>query len=111
MGHLATTNPDKALQGILKDLALSDSSKHTYAQRLMAMSAKLGQPISELAMQPMTILPCIKQQYAEVATQKNVVTAVLAVLRRMPAMKKQQALTIWLRACKELSAAGAAKSK
>jgi len=42
------------------------------------MSAKLGQPISELAMQPMTIIPWIKKQYPEVATQKNVVTAVLA---------------------------------
>ncbi len=78
MGHLATTKPDKALHGIQQDPELSDSSKHTYAQRLMAMSAKLGQPISELAMQPMTIIPWIKKQYPEVATQKNVVTAVLA---------------------------------
>ena len=57
MGHPATTKRDKALQGIQQDPELSDSSKHTYAQRLMAMSAKLGQAISELAMQPMTILP------------------------------------------------------
>ncbi|DBB00942.1 TPA: hypothetical protein ACH3X1_000856 [Trebouxia sp. C0004] len=104
MGHLATTKRDKALQGIQQDPELSDSSKHTYAQRLMAMSAKLGQPISELAMQPMTILPWIKKQYPEVATQKNMVTAVLAALRRMPAMKQQhqQALAIWLQASKSL---------
>ena len=49
---------------------LSNSSKHTYAQRLMAMSAKLRQPISELAMQPMTILPWIKKQYPEVSRRK-----------------------------------------
>ena len=111
--HLATTKPDKALQGILQDPVLSDSSKHTYAQRLRAISAKLGQPISELAMQPMTILPWIKQRHPEVATQKNVVTAVLAALRRMPAMKKQhrQALAIWLRASKELEAQQQARLK
>ena len=74
-----------ALQGILQDPALSNSSKHTYAQRLMAISTKLRQPISELAKQPMTVLPWIKKQYPEVATQKNIVTAVLAALRRMPA--------------------------
>ena len=111
--HLATTKPDEALQGILQDPTLSDSSKLTYAQRLRAISAKLGQPISELAMQPMTILPWIKQQYTEVATQKNVVTAVLAALRRMPAGKDQspQALAIWLRASKELEAEQQARLK
>ena len=56
-------HPDKALQGILQDPALSNSSKQTYARRLMAMSAKVRQPISELAMQPMTVLPRIKKQY------------------------------------------------
>ncbi len=71
MGHLAITKPDKALQGIFHDPALSESSRHTYAQRLMAMSAKLGQPITELAMQPMTVIPWIKTQYPEVATQKE----------------------------------------
>ncbi len=71
MGHLATTKPDKALQGILQDPTLSDTSKHTYAQRLRAISAKRGQPITELAMQPMTIIPWIKEQYPEVATQKS----------------------------------------
>ena len=113
MGHPATTKRDKALQGIQQDPELSDSSKHTYAQRLMAMSAKLGQPISELAMQPMTIIPWIKKQYPEVATQKNVVTAVLAALRRMPAMKQQhrQALAIWLQASKELEAQQQAQLK
>ena len=113
MGHLAMTKRDKALQGIQQDPELSDSSKHTYAQRLMAMSAKLGQPISELAMQPMTIIPWIKKQYPEVATQKNVVTAVLAALRRMPAMKQQhrQALAIWLQASKELEAQQQARLK
>ncbi len=113
MGHLATTKPDKALQVILQDPELSDSSKHTYAQRLRAISAKLGHPISELAMQPMTVIPWIKKQYPEVATQKNVVTAVLAALRRMPVMKKQhrQALAIWLRASKELEAQQQARLK
>ena len=113
MGHPATTKRDKALQGIQQDPELSDSSKHTYAQRLVAMSAKLGQPISELAMQPMTIIPWIKKQYPEVATQKNVVTAVLAALRRMPAMKQQhrQALAIWLQASKELEAQQQARLK
>ena len=83
------------------------------AQRLMAMSAKLRQPISELAMQPMTVLPWIKKQYPEVATQKNIVTAVLAALRRMPATKPQhrQALAIWLRASKELEAQQQARLK
>ncbi|KAL3137346.1 hypothetical protein ABBQ32_006878 [Trebouxia sp. C0010 RCD-2024] len=111
--HLAATKPDKALQGILQDPALSDSSKHTYAQRLRAISAKLGQPVSTLAMQPMTILPWIKQRHPEVATQKNVVTAVLAAVKRMPAMKKQhrQALAIWLRASKELEAQQQARLK
>ena len=113
MGHPATTKRDKALQGIQQDPELSDSSKHTYAQRLVAMSAKLGQPISEMAMQPMTIIPWIKKQYPEVATQKNVVTAVLAALRRMPAMKQQhrQALAIWLQASKELEAQQQARLK
>ena len=113
MGHLATTKPDKALQGILQDPALSDSSKHTYAQRLRAISAKLGQPISELAMQPMTVIPWVKTQYPEVATQKKVVTTVLAALRRMPATKPQhrQALAIWLRASKELEAQPQARLK
>ncbi len=113
MGHLATTTPDKALQGILQDPELSDSSKHTYAQRLKAISAKLGQPISELVMQPMAILPWIKQQYPEIATQKNMVTAVLAALRRMPAVKDRhpQALAIWLRASKELEAQQQARLK
>jgi len=113
MGHLATSEPDKALQGILQDPALSDNSKHTYAQRLMAMSAKLGQPISDLAMQPMTIIPWIKKQYPEVATQKSVVTAVLPALRRMPAMQQQhrQALAIWLQASKELEAQQQARLK
>ena len=46
--HLATTKADKALRGILQDPALSDSSKHTYAQRLKAMSAKQGRPMTEL---------------------------------------------------------------
>ncbi|DBA90102.1 TPA: hypothetical protein ACH3X1_003420 [Trebouxia sp. C0004] len=110
MGHPATTKRDKALQGIQQDPELSDSSKHTYAQRLMAMSAKLGQPVSELAM---TIIPWIKKQYPEVATQENVVTAVLAALRRMPAMKQQhrQALAIWLQASKELEAQQQARLK
>ena len=113
MGHPATTKRDKALQGIQQDPELSDSSKHTYAQRLMAMSAKLGQPISELAMQPMRIISWIKKQHPEVATQKNVVTAVLAALRRMPAMKQQhrQALAIWLQASKELEAQQQARLK
>ncbi|DBB10016.1 TPA: hypothetical protein ACH3X3_001604 [Trebouxia sp. C0006] len=113
MGHPATTKRDKALQGIQQDPELSDSSKHTYAQRLVAMSAKLGQPISEMAMQPMTIIPWIKKQYPEVATQKNVVTAVLAALRRMPAMKQQhrQALAIWLQASKELETQQQARLK
>ena len=113
MGHLATSKPDQALQGILQDPALSDSSKDTYAQRLRAISAKLGQSISELAMQPMTVIPWVKKQYPEVATQKNVVTAVLAALRRMPAMKHQhrKALAIWLRASKELEAQQQARLK
>ena len=113
MGHLATTKRDKALQGIQQDPKLSDSSKHTYAQRPMAMSAKLGQPISKLAMQPMIILPVIKKQYPEVASQKNMVTAVLAALRRMPAMKQQhrQALAIWLQASKEVEAQQQARLK
>ena len=104
MRRAAAAHPDKALQGILQDPALSNSSKHTCAQRLMAMSAKLRQPISELAMQPKTVLPWIKNQYPEVATQKTVVTVVLAALRRIPAMKPQhrQALAIWLQASKEL---------
>ncbi|KAL3130974.1 hypothetical protein ABBQ38_000297 [Trebouxia sp. C0009 RCD-2024] len=64
-------------------------------------------------MQPMTVIPWIKKQYPEVATQKNVVTAVLAALRRMPVMKKQhwQALAIWLRASKELEAQQQAQLK
>ncbi len=70
MGHLATSEPDKALQGILQDPALSDNSKLTYVQRLRAISAKLGQPISELAVQATTILPWIKKRYPEVATQR-----------------------------------------
>ena len=113
MGHLAITKLDKALQGIFHDPALSESSRHTYAQRLMAMSAKLGQPITELAMQPMTVIPWVKTQYPEVVTQKNVVTAVLAALRRMPATKPQhrQALAIWLRAFKELEAQQQARLK
>ena len=113
MGHLAITKPDKALQGIFHDPALSESSRHTYAQRLMAMSAKLGQPITELAMQPMTVIPWVKTQYPEVATQKKVVTTVLAALRRMPATKLQhrQALAIWLRASKELEAQQQARLK
>ena len=111
--HLATTKSEKALQGILQDPALSDSSKHTYAQRLREISAKLGQPMTELAIQPMIILPWIKQQYSEVAKQKNMVTAVLAALRRMPAVKDQspQALAIWLRASKELEAQQQARLK
>ena len=87
MRRAAAAHPDKALQGILQDPALSNSSKHTYAQRLTAMSAKLRQPISELAMQAMTVLPWINKQYPEVATQKNIVTAVLAALRPMPAIE------------------------
>ena len=64
-------------------------------------------------MQPMTTLHWIKQEYPEVATQKNVVTTVLAALRRMPVMKKQhrQALAIWLRASKELEAQQQARLK
>ena len=113
MGHLATTKPDKALQGILQDPALSESSKLTYAQRLKALSAKRGQSVTELAMQPMVILPWIKRQYPELATQKNLVTAVLAALKRMPAMHSQcrQALAIWLRASKELEAQQQARLK
>ena len=113
MGHLATTKPDKALQGILQDPALSESSKLTYAQRLKAMSAKRGQSVTELAMQPMVILPWIKRQYPELATQKNLVTAMLAALKRMPAMHSQcrQALAIWLRASKELEAQQQARLK
>ncbi len=105
--------PDKALQGLLQDPVLSESSKLTYAQRLKAISTKLGQPICELVMQPMAILPWIKQRYPEVATQKNVVTAVLAALKRMPAVKDQypQALAIWLRASKELEAQQQARLK
>ncbi|DBA98764.1 TPA: hypothetical protein ACH3X1_014534 [Trebouxia sp. C0004] len=90
-GHLAPYKPDKVLQGIVQDPVLSDSSKHTYAQGLKAISAKLRQPISELAMQPTTILPWIKKQYSEVATQKNVVTAVLAVLDEAPASPRSMA--------------------
>lgn len=106
MGHLATSKPVKALKSILQDRALPDSSKHTYGQRLRAISAKLGQPISEPAMQSMAVIPWIRKQYPEVATWKNVVTAVLAALRRVPAMKHQhqKALAIWLRASKELKA-------
>ena len=113
MGHLATSKPDKALQVILQDPELSGSSKHTYTQRLRAISGKLGHPISELAMQPMTVIPWIKKQYPEVATQKNVVTTVLAALRRMLVMKKQhrQALAIWLRASKEREAQQQARLK
>ena len=113
MGHLATIKPDKALQGLLQDPVLSDSSKLTYTQRLKAMSAKRGQPITELAMQPGVILPLIQEQYPELATQKNLVTAVLAALKRMPAINSlcRQALAIWLQASKELEATGTAKSK
>ncbi|KAL3161597.1 hypothetical protein ABBQ32_010457 [Trebouxia sp. C0010 RCD-2024] len=113
MGHLATLKPDKALQGLLQDPVLSDSSKLTYTQRLKAMSAKRGQPITELAMQPKVILPWIQEQYPELATQKNLVTAVLAALKRMPAMNSlcRQALAIWLRASKELEAQQQARLK
>ena len=77
------------------------------------MWTEQGQPITELAMQPMTIIPWIKEQYPEVATQKNVVTAVLAALRRMPAVKQQhrQALAIWLQASKDLEAQQQARLK
>ena len=113
MGHLATLKPDKALQGLLQDPVLSDSSKLTYTQRLKAMSAKRGQPITELAMQPRVIFPWIKEQYPEVATQNNMVTTVLAALKRMPTMNSQcrQALAIWLRASKELEAQQQARLK
>ena len=78
--------------------------KLTYAQRLKAMSAKRGRPITELALQPRVICPWIKEQYPELATQKNLVTAVLAALKLMPAMNSQcqQAIAIWLQASKEL---------
>ena len=113
MGHLATIKPDKALQGLLQDPVLSDSSKLTYTQRLKAMSAKRGQPITELAMQPRVIFPWIQEQYPELATQKNLVTAVLAALKRMPAMNSlcRQALAIWLQASKELEAQQQARLK
>ena len=107
MGHLAMTKRDKALQGIQQDPELSDGSKHTYAQRLMAMSAKLGQPISEMAMQPMTIFPWIKKQYPEIATQKNMVTAVLAAMKQ----QHRQAPAIWLQASQELKAQQQARLK
>ncbi len=113
MGHLATIKPDKALQGLLQDPVLSDSSKLTYTQRLKAMSAKRGQPITELAMQPRVIFPWIQEQYPELATQKNLVTAVLAALKRMPTMNSlcRQALAIWLQASKELEAQQQARLK
>ena len=60
MCHLATLKPDKALQGLLHDPVLSDSSKLTYTQRLKAMSARRGQPITELAMQARVIFPWIR---------------------------------------------------
>ena len=77
------------------------------------MSAKRGQPIPELAMQPRVIFPWIKAQYPEVATQKNLLTAVLAALKRMPTMNSQcrQALAMWLRASKELEAQWQARLK
>ena len=113
MGHLATIKPDKALQGLLQDPVLSDSSKLTYTQRLKAMSAKRGQPITELAMQPRVIFPWIQEQYPELATQKNLVAAVLAALKRMPTMNSlcRQALAIWLQASKELEAQQQARLK
>jgi len=54
----------------------------------------------------MVIFRWIKKQYPEIATQKNLVTAVLAALKRMPAMNNEcrQASAIWLRASKELEA-------
>ena len=113
MGHLATIKPDKALQGLLQDPVLSDSSKLTYTQRLKAMSAKRGQPITELTMQPRVIFPWIQEQYPELATQKNLVTALLAALKPMPTMNSlcRQALAIWLRASKELEAQQQARLK
>ena len=113
MSHLATIKPDKALQGLLQDPVLSDSSKLTYTQRLKAMSAKRGRPITELAMQPRVIFPWIQEQYTELETQKNLVTAVLAALKRMPAMNSlcRQALAIWLQASKELEAQQQARLK
>ena len=95
--------PDKALQAVLKDLKLSTTSKNTYAQRLKAMAANLHQPIIQVVLQPQVTIPWIKQHYSEVATQKNLVTAVLASLKRMPASRKHRlALSAWLEASQQL---------
>ena len=86
--------------------------QHMFASKLQQSNGTKNRLVLKYqAMQPMTILPWIKQQYSEVATQKNVVTAVLAALRRMSAMEKhhQQALAIW--ASKELEAQQQAQLK
>ena len=64
-------------------------------------------------MQPRVIFPWIQEQYPELATQKNLVTAVLAALKRMPTMNSlcRQALAIWLQASKELEAQQQARLK
>ena len=52
------------------------------------MSAKQRQSITELAMQPRVILPRLQEKLPGLATQKNLLTAVLAALDCVPEMHR-----------------------
>ena len=113
MHHAAAAHPDKALQGILQDPALSNSSKHTYAQRLTAMSAKLRQPISELAMQAMTVLHGTKSSTRKLPRRRILSQRCWLLLDVCLPLKDQcrKALAIWLRASKQLEVQQQARIK
>ena len=92
---------------ILKDPRLSEMSKHTYVQRLKVAAAGMRMPASKFILAPEAALAWIGRQYLELATRRNMVTACLAALRRMPATSmssaiNRQALPTWLQASKTL---------
>ncbi len=99
---------DQALKAILEDPRLSQMSKHAYVQRLKVASAGMQMPASRLILAPQTALAWIERRYKELATRRNMVTACLAALRRMPARGgsllqiHKRALGTWLKASKAL---------
>ena len=105
---LATEGPgrdptrDPALNAIWQDATLSETFKLTYTQRLAAMASRLQRPISRVILQPQTTLPWVKVTYSELATRKNLVTAVLAALKRMPKQQHRHVPNAWLAASHEL---------
>ena len=55
-----------------------------------------------MIIQPQTTLPWVRATYPELATRKNLVTAVLAALKRMPKQRHRHVLDAWLAASHEL---------